>query len=194
MRFASVSLLMLTCLCISFAVGCRSPKGASVKEKRSYVLQMKRETLAELYKEHPDAKAHVARAPGHAVFSLVGSKILMLATGNGFGVATDAKTGRNTFMRMVEVGGGVGIGYKVYKAVYVFNDKEAFQTFLDGRWQAAGDADAEAKYQGQGGGASAALTTDELTSPVTVYQFTNAGVTLSAVATGTRYYEDEELN
>jgi hypothetical protein len=93
---------MLTCLCISFAVGCRSPKGASVKEKRSYVLQMKRETLAELYKEHPDAKARVARAPGHAVFSLVGSKILMLATGNGFGVATDAKTGRNTFMRMVE--------------------------------------------------------------------------------------------
>jgi hypothetical protein len=116
---------MLTCLCISFAVGCRSPKGASVKEKRSYVLQMKRETLAELYKEHPDAKARVARAPGHAVFSLVGSKILMLATGNGFGVATDAKTGRNTFMRMVEAGGGVGIGYKVYKAVYVFNDKAA---------------------------------------------------------------------
>jgi hypothetical protein len=97
---------MLTCLCISFAVGCRSPKGASVKEKRSYVLQMKRETLAELYKEHPDAKARVARAPGHAVFSLVGSKILMLATGNGFGVATDAKTGRNTFMRMVEEDGG----------------------------------------------------------------------------------------
>ena len=194
MRFASVSLLMLTCLCISFAVGCRSPKGASVKEKRSYVLQMKRETLAELYKEHPDAKAHVARAPGHAVFSLVGSKILMLATGNGFGVATDAKTGRNTFMRMAEVGGGVGIGYKVYKAVYVFNEEAAFRTFMDGDWQVGGDADAEVKYRGREAGASVALTTDELASPVTVYQFTKTGVTVSAVATGVRFYEDEELN
>jgi hypothetical protein len=29
---------------------------------------------------------------------------------------------------------------------------------------------------------------------VTVYQFTDAGISVSAVATGTRYYSDNELN
>jgi hypothetical protein len=39
-----------------------------------------------------------------------------------------------------------------------------------------------------------ALTTDEITKPVTVYQFTDTGVSLSAVATGTRYFPDDDLN
>jgi len=193
MRFRVVPILV--CLvCVSLAAGCQSPKGASVHEKRTYALHMKQETLAELYRKKPEAKDHVQRAPGYAVFSNVGSKILMLATGSGFGVATDNNTGKNTFMKMVEAGGGVGIGIKKYKAVYVFNSRKAFQDFLSGSWQAAGDADVGAEYKGEGIGAGAALTTDELTRPVTVYQFTEAGVSLSAVATGTRYYADKELN
>ena len=42
--------------------------------------------------------------------------------------------------------------------------------------------------------AGAATTSDQLTKPVTVYQFTDTGVSLSAVATGTRYYLDDDLN
>lgn len=181
-------------LCLSLAAGCRTPKGASVEEKRRFALQMKQETLAELYRKQPQAKAHVQKAPGYAVFSSVGSKILMLATGSGFGVATDNRTGKNTYMRMIEAGGGVGMGIKSYKAVYVFNSRKAFESFLSGSWQAAGDADVGAEYKGEGIGAGAALTSDQLTRPVTVYQFTDAGISLSAVATGTRYYPDKELN
>ncbi len=51
-----------------------------------------------------------------------------------------------------------------------------------------------AKYGDKGAEASVALATDELTKPVTVYQFTDSGVALSAVATGTKYYKDDELN
>ena len=51
-----------------------------------------------------------------------------------------------------------------------------------------------AEYDGKGASASADLTTDELTKPVTVYQLTDAGVSLSAVATATRFYPDTELN
>lgn len=186
----SVSIVLSLCL----VAGCRTPKGASIQEKQNYALQMKRETLAELYQKHPEAKAHLQKAAGYAVFSLVSSKIFMLATGNGFGVATDNRTGKNTFMRMVEAGGGLGMGLKSYKAVYVFNDRSAFEAFTKGAWQAGGDADVGAQYEGQGVSAGTALTTDELSKPVTVYQFTDKGVSLAAVATGTRYYPDAELN
>jgi lipid-binding SYLF domain-containing protein len=194
MRFATVALALLIALSLSFAGGCRSPKGATVQEKRNYALQMKKDALAELYKQHPKAKDHVARAPGYAVFSSMGSKLFMLATGSGFGVATDNRTGKNTYMRMVEAGGGVGFGIKTYRAVYVFNNRDAFQTFVAGGWQVGGDADVGAEYEDKGVGAGAALTSDELSRPVTVYQFTDKGVSLSAVATGTRYYVDDDLN
>ncbi len=194
MRFTAVIISVLIALSMTLAAGCRSPKGATVQEKRNYTVQMKKETLAKLYRERPKAKAHVERSPGYAVFSSVGSKILMVATGSGFGVATDNRTGKNTYMRMIEAGGGVGMGIKSYKAVFVFNSRGAFESFLEGSWQAGGDADVGAEYDGQGASVSAGLTTDELTKPVTVYQFTDAGVSLSAVATATRFYPDIELN
>jgi lipid-binding SYLF domain-containing protein len=155
---------------------------------------MKVEALAELYKQRPDARAHVQGAPGYAVFSNVGSKIFLLATGNGFGIVVNNKTGKGTYMRMLEAGGGVGMGIKRYKAVYVFNNQDALDTFITSGWQAGGDADAALKAGDAGVDASLALTTDELLRPVTVYQFTDAGVSLSAVATGTKYYKDDELN
>ena len=186
--------MVLLAVSVLIAAGCRTPKGESVQEKRSYALQMRNEALTELYAKQPEAKAHVAKAPGYAVFSNVGSKIFMLATGSGFGVVTDNRSGKNTYMRMVEAGGGVGMGIKSYRAVYVFNSREAFDSFLSGSWQAGGDADAGAEYKGKGVSGGAALNTDQLTKPVTVYQFTDTGVSLSAVATGTRYYKDDELN
>jgi lipid-binding SYLF domain-containing protein len=194
MRANPFALTLAVTLSALFAASCQSPKGDTAAQKRSYAQEMKKDALAELYKQNPQAKAHVQKAAGYAVFSNVGSKIFMLATGNGFGVATDNKTGKSTYMKMLEAGGGVGMGIKQYKAVYVFNSRAAFDSFVSGSWQAGGDADAGAAYQRQGMSAGAALTTDELAKPVTVYQFTESGVSFSAVATGTRFYPDDELN
>lgn len=192
-----VALPVSVCLCLALSLGvssCRQAKGDSPKEKRAYVMKMRDDALAELYRVRPGAKEHVEGAPGYAVFSNIASKILFLATGNGFGVVVDNGSGKETFMKMIEGGGGIGLGVKTYRAVYVFNSKDALETFVTSGWQAGGDADAAAKYGDKGGEASAALTSDELTKPVTVYQFTDSGVALSAVATGTKYYPDEELN
>jgi lipid-binding SYLF domain-containing protein len=89
------------------------------------------------------------------------------------------------------MGMGMGMGIKTYRAGYVFHSREAFDDFLTGNWQMGGDADADAEYEGKGMSAGAALNTEQLTKPVTVYQFTDEGVSLSAVTTGTRYYSDE---
>ncbi len=174
--------------------GCRTPEGGTAEEKRDYTLRMKEEALAELYEQMPETKSHVEGAPGYGVFSSVGSKIFLLATGNGFGVVVNNKTGEKTYMRMVEVGGGFGLGYKTYKAVFVFNNKDALETFVTSGWQIGGDADAAAKVNDDGADASITLTSDELTKPITIYQFTDIGVALSATVTGTKFYKDDELN
>ena len=65
------------------------------------------------------------------------------------------------------------------------------------RWnriKSPASTDVAAKYEEKGGDLGVALTTEELTKPVTVYQFTDKGVSLSAVATGTRYFLDDDLN
>ena len=72
------------------------------------------------------------------------SKIFFLAAGNGFGVVIDNTTGKHSYMRMIEAGGGVGLGIKTYKAVYVFNSRDALEDFVTLGWQAGGDADLEA--------------------------------------------------
>ena len=187
----SVCIAVITLLSIS---GCRSAKGDTPKEKRAYVLKMRDDALTALYKERPDAKKHVEGAAGYAVFSSIASKILVVATGNGFGVVVNNETGKETYMKMIEGGGGVGMGIKTYRAVYVFNSKDALETFVTSGWQVGADADVAAKHGDTGAEASAAVTTDELTKPVTVYQFTDSGVALSAVATGTKYYRDDDLD
>lgn len=174
--------------------GCRTPEGGTVDEKRASVLEMRDDSLAQLFSERPEAKAHVEDAPGYAVFSNVGSKIFVLATGNGYGVVVDNNSDKETYMRMLEVGGGLGIGFKTYRAVFVFNSEDALATFVASGWQAGGDADVGAKIGDEGAEAGISLTSDELLKPISVYQFTDNGVSLSAVATGTKYYLDEDLN
>jgi len=179
---------------IVVASGCGGPQGRTAQEKRDYVLRMKDETLAELYRTQPTAKQHVESAAGYAAFSNISSKIFLLATGRGYGVVVNQKTGKNTFMKMMEVGGGVGMGIKNFRAVYVFSNQVALTKFLASGWEVGGDADAAAKHDDQGHAVTAGESVDSLTRGVTIYQFTKSGVSLAATAAGTKFYVDEELN
>lgn len=47
----------------------------------------------------------------------------------GRGVAHNNKTGKNTYMKMVSGGVGFGLGVKDFRAIFVFETKEAFDFF-----------------------------------------------------------------
>jgi hypothetical protein len=89
-------------------IGCSTPKGASFSERRQYVMNMHDDALKELYSREPIAKEKIERAPGHAVFSNIGTNLLFVTTEGGYGVAIDHASNKKSYMRMV--GGGVGIG------------------------------------------------------------------------------------
>ena len=49
-------------------LGCATTKGTTPQDKRHAILDMKKDTLAELYRVKPQARSQIAKASGYAVF------------------------------------------------------------------------------------------------------------------------------
>jgi lipid-binding SYLF domain-containing protein len=170
--------------------GCATTAGSTPAEKRQAVLSMKNNVLADLYKVRPEAKARIAEAPGYAVFSDANINIILASFGGGYGVVHDNKTGNNTYMKMGEVGIGLGLGLKDFRAVFIFHDRATLKRFVDSGWEFGGHADAAAKAGEQGG----AVGGEVLLDGITIYQLTKSGLALQATVKGTKYWKDDELN
>src|ERR1700746_3126658 len=83
-----------------------------VKEQNE-VRKLAHKTLEQLYKAQPKAKTAVANAAGYAAFNNMGVKILFAGSGKGKGLAVNNKTKKETFMKMLELQAGVGMGVKI---------------------------------------------------------------------------------
>ncbi len=173
------------------AAGCATTKGSTAPEKRKYVLEMREQALADLFAERPHLEEEIARAPGYATFSNIGTNIILVTTGGGFGVVRNNKTGDDTFMRMAELGVGLGLRFSDFRAVFVFHDQATLERFVSRGWEFGAEAEATARSGDQGGGLERAVTA----SPkMDIYQLTEAGVALSASISGTKFWKDKDLH
>jgi lipid-binding SYLF domain-containing protein len=188
-------------LCMFTLTGFLGAKGDTPAEKRTTIQDMTKQTLSDLYKEKPAVKVRLEQAAGYAVFSSLNVKIFMLGSGQGYGMAVDNVTSKVVYMKMVELGGGVGLGVSDFRAVMIFHDKEAFTKFVETGIEFSGKASAEAQ-SGDTGMATrqeaklaAAGTEDvQFVQGVEIYQLTKNGVMGQAMVYGTKYYKDKELN
>lgn len=180
----------LFALCVLLIAGCATPQGETASEQRASVQQMAQDTLAEAYRLNPGLQNRVKRAAGYGVFSNRSSKILLMSSGNGYGLVHDNRTGGDTYMRMAEIGGGLGMGIKDFRAVFVFQDEQTLRQFVDSGWDFGGDVGAAAKTRTQGGQVSAGASAQG----IEIYQFTDRGLELAATVAGTKYWQDKELN
>jgi lipid-binding SYLF domain-containing protein len=178
----------LAALAVCFAT---SSLAATVEEKRAAVRQGAQQTLEQLYKLQPRAKAAVEKAAGHAVFSNFGMKIFVAGGGQGQGLAVDRASGQETFMRMVEVQAGLGFGVKKFQLVWLFETKEAFDNFVNSGWEIGAQTSAVVQYNQQGAFASGAMS---VSPGIWVYQIAGDGLALELTAKGTKYYKDTDLN
>jgi lipid-binding SYLF domain-containing protein len=172
-------------------LGCITPKGTTVHEKRNYVLDMKNQTLSELYSKRPEAKSKIKKASGYAVFSNINTNLFLFSSGNGYGVAIDVAGGKKTYMKMNFLGIGPGMGVKDFRAVLIFKNKQVFKEFVDGDFEFGGHADAAAKSGEKGAAAAGELYVED---DIEIYQMTEAGIALQATVAGTYFREYAELN
>lgn len=184
-------LIIVLCAILTVNVtGCASVGGKTPAEKRQSILAMKNEVLSELYKIKPDVKAQVKSAPGYAVFSNANVNIIFASFGGGYGVVKNNRTGKHTFMKMGEVGVGLGLGVKDFRAVFVFHDAKTMNDFVEKGWAFGAQADAAAKASDKGGAVGGEVSADNMT----IYQITESGLALQATVKGTKYWKDDELN
>lgn len=179
-----IAALMIICLPID-------ADAKSNDKKRAEIQKMANETLAQLYKEAPHTKAEVKNAKGYAVFKSGGANIILASVGKGKGLLHDNKTGKNTYMKMVSGGFGLGLGVKDFRTVFIFKTTKAMEQFFEQGWDFSAQADAAAVASGDGAEGSAAGTVMPGTD---IYQITKNGLALQATLQGTKYYKDKKLN
>lgn len=162
----------------------------SKQERRAEIQSMRATVLKDLYRIKPDTRAQIAASPGYAVFNNKNVNVLIASFGGGYGVVRDNHTGKDTYMKMGEVGIGLGMGIKDFRAVFVFHSPEVMRKFIESGWEFGGHADAAAKT----GNTGAAVSGEVLIDGITIYQLTEHGLALQATLKGTKYFKDSDLN
>lgn len=186
------SRLFVSGLLILLITGCTATgmTRGTPEERRQAIQSMRQEVLNELYSIRPDTRAQLAAASGYAVFSNANINLILASFGGGIGVVRSNDQNSDTYMRMGEVGIGIGAGVKDFRAIFVFHDAEALDRFMDVGLAVGGQADAAAKAGDLGG----AVGGEAIVDNVTVYQLTQSGLALQATVKGTRYWRDGDLN
>lgn len=183
-----ISIVMLFALSLLVA----TPAAADTKaQKQAKVRQIADQTLAKLYQARPSAKATIKAAAGYAAFSNTGMKILVTGGGRGQGIAFDNRTRKVTYMKMIEIQAGLGMGIKKFRTIFVFETKDAMDQFVNAGWEFGGQATAAAKTGDKGGAYQGAVS---VMPGVWMYQLTDKGLALELTGKGTKYYKDDDLN
>ena len=117
--FAAFLLLMFSLSAVAESAG----------ERRAEINKRRSETLAKLYQVHPAAKGKIGAAYGYAVFTNLGVNLVIMSVAGGSGVAHDNKTGRDTYMKMLSGGVGLGLGVKDFRGIFLeFRARSHFVT------------------------------------------------------------------
>jgi lipid-binding SYLF domain-containing protein len=182
--------LLFTALVCAVAVAAHAADNKKEKEQKE-IRKMAQDTLHRLYKADPKAKAAVKGAAGYAVFSNMGVKILFAGSGKGEGIAVNNKSNNETFMKMIELQAGLGMGVKKFRVVFVFDNDKAFNSFVDSGWEFGGQSTAAAKAGDKGGAMAGSVSVSD---GVWMYQLTDKGLAAEITVKSTKYYKDDDLN
>lgn len=160
-------------------------KKSEAADKRAQIDTMAQEALDTLFAANSDAKALHEKSYGWAVFDNL--KVAFVVSGGaGSGVAVQ-KDGQRTYMKMGTGGVGLGLGGQKYQVIFLFENAQVFDNFVQKGWKAETGAQAAAGTEGANVGAT-------FTEGLAIYQITEKGLMASADISGTKYWKNEKLN
>jgi len=167
------------------------PNESKIIQARQQVREMSQDSLATLYEVAPGTRRVIEHSAGYAVFSTFGLKLFFAGGTTGKGVVVNNRTQRQTFMKMVQVQGGLGFGVNQNRLIFVFTNEKALRNFIDQGWEFGGQANLSAMANGQGTQFSGAAA---VSPGVYLYQLTNTGLSATITVSGTKYFKDSDLN
>ena len=167
------------------------PSESKVIQARHQVREMTQDALAKLAEVAPGAQRAIERAAGYAVFSTFGIKLFFAGGTTGKGMVVNNRTHRQTFMKMVQLQGGLGFGVNQNRLIFVFTNEKALSNFINNGWEFGGQANLSAMAGGQGTMFSGAAA---VSPGVYLYQITDTGLSATITVSGTKYFKDPELN
>jgi len=167
------------------------PSEAKIIQARQQVREMSQDALASLYEIAPGARRVVERSAGYAVFSTFGVKLFFAGGTTGKGMVVNLRTNRQTFMKMLQVQGGLGFGLNQNRLIFVFTNEAALKNFINQGWEFGGQANLSAMAGGQGAQFSGAAA---VSPGVYLYQITNTGLSATLTVSGTKFFKDTDLN
>ena len=160
MKTAHKLSLIAAALICALTLTAHADDSKKVKDQNE-IRKMAQDTLQALYKAEPKTKAAVNHAAGYGVFSDMGVKILLAGSGHGKGIAVSNKSKHETFMKMLEVQAGLGMGVEKFRVVFLFDNDKAFDSFVNSGWEFGGQTTAAAKNGAKGGAMSGAVSVSD---------------------------------
>ena len=115
------------------------------------------------------------------MFSTFGLKLFFAGGTTGKGVVVNQRTGRQTFMKMIQVQGGLGFGVNQNRLIFVFANESALRNFIQQGWEFGGQGNLSAIAQGKGGTYSGAA---QVSPGVYLYQLTETGLAATLTVRG----------
>jgi len=180
----------LTLGLLSLSLVASSATAQHTAAKQAEVLKKTQATMERFYKEKPELKAVVDKAPGYAVFTTYGVSFIVGGSG-GTGVVHDNHTKHNTFMDVGGASVGVQLGGAQTEMLFVFKTTAAMNKFIESGWEAGGSATASAGASGStAGGGRAANTKDDAET----YTLTKNGLQAGLAVGGAKFWKDKDLN
>ena len=191
MKLRDVFLTTAALLAVMAFAGCAIPKGSTVDDKKAFIDEMRLDTMKKFRQEAPYVTQNARNAAGYGVFSNISTSLLLVSLAGGYGVVRDNRTGKDTYMRMGQLGIGPGLGVNDLRVVLVFQNAKTLDRFVEKGWEFGGDAAIAAK-SGETGGA--VNTKAYMYQDILIYAMTETGVAFQITLGGTRFWKDDELN
>jgi len=161
-------------------------KDMKQESKRMKLDEMAAEALEALFAERPKAKELYDTSYGWAVFDNL-KLAFGISGGGGNGVASVKETSEKTYMKMGTGGVGVGLGANKYQVIFLFQDSQTYDNFVNKGWQADAGATASA-------GTNAVEVKTDFVNGLAIYQMTEKGLMANADVAGTKYWKNDKLN
>ena len=161
-----------------------TPEATRVKLDR-----MADEVLARLIAENPEAARAYDLSAGYAAFDMRRISIFPLSAGYGRGVAVSVPEGARTYMQMGTGGAGAAFGIGGFESQFVimFETPIDFERFVENGYDASADAGA---MQGD----ERTTTEVKFTDGRSFFVLSKTGWRVNANASGTKYWQDKDLN